>query len=132
MRHLRPRRAHDTYRTMRGRSPHGARPSQRKRTTMPTITLPNGAQKSFDTPPTGLDVARSIGPRLERDAVAVRVDGVLRDLSLPITADAAVEIVTRESPEGLELLRHDAAHALAEAVKELYPETQVTIGPAID
>ena len=99
---------------------------------MPTITLPNGAQKSFDTPPTGLDVARSIGPRLERDAVAVRVDGALRDLTRPIEGDAAVEIVTRESPEGLELLRHDAAHALAEAVKELYPETQVTIGPVIE
>jgi threonyl-tRNA synthetase len=99
---------------------------------MPTITLPNGAQKSFESPPSGLDVARSIGPRLERDAVAVRVDGALRDLGRPIAADAAVEIVTRESADGLELLRHDAAHALAEAVKELYPETQVTIGPAIE
>jgi threonyl-tRNA synthetase len=99
---------------------------------MPTITLPNGAQKSFESPPSGLDVARSIGPRLERDAVAVRVDGALRDLGRPIADDAAVEIVTRESADGLELLRHDAAHALAEAVKELYPETQVTIGPAIE
>src|SRR5690606_29047255 len=99
---------------------------------MPTITLPDGSSRTLPAPLDGLGVARSIGPRLERDAVAVRVDGELRDLTRPIDHDAKVEIVTRESPEGLELLRHDAAHALAEAVKELYPETQVTIGPAID
>jgi threonyl-tRNA synthetase len=99
---------------------------------MPTITLPDGSQREYPSPVDGLAIARSIGARLERDAVAVRIDGVLRDLTLPIEHDARVEIVTRTSPEGLELLRHDAAHVMAEAVKELYPETQVTIGPAIE
>ena len=99
---------------------------------MPTITLPDGSQRAFPSPVDGLSIARSIGARLERDAVAVRVDGALKDLTLPIEHDARIEIVTRTSPDGLELLRHDAAHVMAEAVKELYPETQVTIGPAIE
>jgi threonyl-tRNA synthetase len=99
---------------------------------MPIITLPDGSTKTFAEPVDGSAVARSIGARLERDAVAVRIDGALKDLTLPIEHDATVEIVTRESAAGLEVLRHDAAHDVAEAVKELYPETQVTIGPAID
>jgi threonyl-tRNA synthetase len=99
---------------------------------MPTITLPDGSQRSFPAPLDGSAVARSIGARLEHDAVAVRIDGALKDLTLPIEHDARVEIVTRTSADGLELLRHDAAHVMAEAVKELYPETQVTIGPAIE
>jgi threonyl-tRNA synthetase len=99
---------------------------------MPTITLPDGSQRSYPLPLDGGTIARSIGSRLERDAVAVRIDGALKDLTLPIEHDARVEIVTRTSAEGLELLRHDAAHVMAEAVKELYPETQVTIGPAIE
>jgi threonyl-tRNA synthetase len=99
---------------------------------MPIITLPDGSKRAYDAGVDGAAVARSIGPRLERDAVAVRVDGALRDLTRPIDTDAKVEIVTRTSPDGLELLRHDAAHVMAEAVKELYPETQVTIGPAIE
>ncbi len=99
---------------------------------MPIITLPDASQRSFPSPLDGSAIARSIGPRLERDAVAVRIDGKLADLTLPIEHDARVEIVTRTSAEGLELLRHDAAHVMAEAVKELYPETQVTIGPAIE
>ncbi|HJR68849.1 MAG TPA: threonine--tRNA ligase [Gammaproteobacteria bacterium] len=99
---------------------------------MPTITLPDGSQRSYPSPVDGSAVARSIGPRLERDAVAVRIDGKLCDLTLPIERDARLEVVTRTSPEGLELLRHDAAHVMAEAVKELYPEAQVTIGPAIE
>ncbi|HEX7237796.1 MAG TPA: threonine--tRNA ligase [Gammaproteobacteria bacterium] len=99
---------------------------------MPTITLPDGSQRSYSAPVDGAAVARSIGARLERDAVAVRIDGKLSDLTLPIEHDARVEIVTRTTPDGLELLRHDAAHVMAEAVKELYPETQVTIGPAIE
>ncbi len=99
---------------------------------MPLITLPDGSEKRFEGPVDGLAVARSIGARLEKDAVAVRIDGVLRDLSVPIDADVRLEIVTRNEPAGLELLRHDAAHVMAEAVKELYPETQVTIGPAIE
>jgi threonyl-tRNA synthetase len=99
---------------------------------MPTITLPDGSQKSFPGAVDGSAVARSIGSRLERDAVAVRVDGEIRDLTRPIDIDARVEIITRGTPDGLEVLRHDAAHVMAEAVKELYPETQVTIGPAIE
>jgi len=99
---------------------------------MPSITLPDGSRREFEAPVTGLDVAESIGRKLAKDAVAVRVDGELRDLGRQIPGDAAVEIVTRDSEEGLELLRHDAAHIMAEAVKELYPETQVTIGPAIE
>ena len=99
---------------------------------MPTITLPDGSEKQFDAATRGADIAASIGEGLARAAVAVRVDGELWDLTRDIASDAAVEIVTRDSDEGLELLRHDAAHALAEAVKELWPETQVTIGPAIE
>ena len=98
---------------------------------MPEITLPNGSKKSFPEAVTGLGVAESIGAGLAKAAVAVRVDGQLRDLSAEIGADAAVDIITRTSADGLEVLRHDAAHVMAEAVKELYPETQVTIGPAI-
>ncbi len=99
---------------------------------MPAITLPDGSRRDFDAPVTGLGVAESIGKGLAKAAVAVRVDGELRDLEREIDGDANVEIVTRDSEDGLELLRHDAAHVMAEAVKELYPETQVTIGPAIE
>ena len=81
---------------------------------------------------TGLKVASDIGPGLAKAAVAVAVDGELRDLSREIGQDSSIAIVTRDSEAGLELLRHDAAHVMAEAVKELYPETQVTIGPAIE
>src|SRR5690606_34214890 len=99
---------------------------------MPNIRLPDGSVRRYPEPVTGLEIAESIGKSLARDAVAVRVDGALWDLPRPIAHDASVEIVTRDSPDGLELLRHDAAHVLAEAVKELWPETQVTIGPAIE
>ena len=99
---------------------------------MPEITLPDGSKKAFPEAVTGLGVAESIGAGLAKAAVAVRVDGEMRDLSTEITADSAVEIITRNSEDGLEVLRHDAAHVMAEAVKELYPETQVTIGPAIE
>jgi threonyl-tRNA synthetase len=99
---------------------------------MPTITLPDGTAKSFDQPLDGRELARSIGSRLANDAVAMRVDGALMDLSTRLDRDATVAIVTRGSADGVEILRHDAAHVMAEAVKELYPETQVTIGPAIE
>ncbi len=99
---------------------------------MTLIRLPDGSSREFDTPPDGAALAAAIGKRLARDAVAVRVDGELRDLASVLPDGACVEIVTRSSPEALELLRHDAAHVLAQAVKELYPETQVTIGPVID
>ncbi|PLX56543.1 MAG: threonine--tRNA ligase [Chromatiales bacterium] len=99
---------------------------------MVVIRLPDGSKRDFDGPVTGLELAESIGRRLAKDAVAVRVDGDLWDLNRPIESDSDVQIVTREEDDGVEILRHDAAHLLAEAVKELYPETQVTIGPAID
>jgi threonyl-tRNA synthetase len=98
---------------------------------MPKITLPDGSERQYDNAITGSAIAAGIGDGLARAAVAVRVDGDLWDLSREIDDDAAVEIVVRESDDGIELLRHDAAHVLAEAVKELWPETQVTIGPAI-
>jgi threonyl-tRNA synthetase len=99
---------------------------------MPKITLPDGSDRQYDNAITGADIAAGIGEGLARAAVAVRVDGDLWDLDREIGNDAAVEIVVRESEDGIELLRHDAAHVLAEAVKELWPETQVTIGPAIE
>jgi len=99
---------------------------------MPRIQLPDGSDRLYDSAVTGLDIASSIGKSLARDAVAVKVDGQLWDLTRDIDSDAGIEIVTRDSDDGLELLRHDAAHVLAEAVKELWPDTQVTIGPAIE
>ena len=96
------------------------------------ITLPDGSVQEFDAATRGSEIAARIGEGLARAAVAVRVDGELWDLNRDIDADAAVEIITRESDDGVELLRHDAAHVLAEAVKELWPDTQVTIGPAIE
>ena len=99
---------------------------------MPEIHLPDGSTRKFDDPIDGTALAASIGSGLAKAAIAVRVNGELRDLTRELPDGAKVEIVTRDSDDGLELLRHDAAHILAEAVKELFPETQVTIGPAID
>jgi len=99
---------------------------------MVAITLPDGSVRSYDDPVTGLDVARSIGAGLAKAALAVRVNGALWDLTRTLDADAEIAIVTPKDAEGVELLRHDAAHVMAEAVKELYPDTQVTIGPAIE
>ncbi len=99
---------------------------------MPNITLPDGSVRSFEAAVSGFEVAAGIGRKLEKDAVAIRVNGELRDLTTTLESDASVEIITRTSDDGVELLRHDAAHVMAEAVKELFPETQVTIGPAIE
>ena len=99
---------------------------------MVAITLPDGSVREFDGPVIGFEIAQAIGPRLARDALAVKVDGALRDLSREITDDTPVEIVTRGHADALELLRHDCAHVMAEAVQELYPGTQVTFGPAIE
>ena len=96
------------------------------------LTLPDGSVRPFAHGGTGADLAAAISRSLAKAAVAVRVDDALRDLSEPFTADAAVEIVTRADADGLDLIRHDAAHALAEAAKELYPEVQITIGPVIE
>ena len=99
---------------------------------MPTLSLPDGAARSFDAPVTGTDLAAAIGPGLAKAALLIEVDGELRDLSRPIDADARVRVITARDADALEVLRHDTAHLLAEAVKELYPDTQVTIGPAIE
>jgi threonyl-tRNA synthetase len=99
---------------------------------MPALTLPDGSVRRFDGPVTGATLAAAIGPGLAKAAIAIMVDGALWDLSRPIEADAAVRLITRKDPEALELIRHDCAHVLAEAVQELYPGTQVTIGPPIE
>ena len=99
---------------------------------MPAITLPDGSQRRFDAPVTGTEVAAAIGPGLAKAALAMRLDGDLVDLSRVIEADANVVFVTRRDPDALEMIRHDAAHVLAEAVQALYPGTQVTIGPSIE
>lgn len=95
------------------------------------ITLPDGSVREFDRPVTGLEIAQSIGPRLAKDALAVKLDGEVKDLTTTVTTNAKIEIVTRSHPDALEVIRHDAAHVLADAVQKLYPGTQVTIGPAI-
>jgi threonyl-tRNA synthetase len=99
---------------------------------MPAITLPDGSVRSFDGPVTGTQVAAAIGPGLAKAALAMQVDGKTQDLARTIEADAAIRFITRRDPEALELIRHDAAHVLAEAVQELFPGTQVTIGPSIE
>jgi threonyl-tRNA synthetase len=96
------------------------------------ITLPDGSQRSYDRPVSGAEIAASIGKGLARDALALKLDGELKDLATVLDRDAKIEIVTRKHPDALELLRHDAAHVLAEAVQELYPGTQITFGPAIE
>ncbi|HZR36680.1 MAG TPA: threonine--tRNA ligase [Nevskia sp.] len=96
------------------------------------ITFPDGNQKSFDKPPTGLEIAQGISPGLAKKAAVVKVNGELWDLTRPIDRDAKFEIVTRDKPEALEVIRHDAAHVLAQAVQELFPGTQITFGPATD
>ena len=99
---------------------------------MPNITLPDGSVRSFEQPVTIAQVAASIGTGLARAALAGRVDGVLVDTSHLITSDATLAIVTDKDADGLEVIRHSTAHLLAYAVKELFPEAQVTIGPVID
>jgi threonyl-tRNA synthetase len=100
---------------------------------MPSITLPDGSVRAFDGPVTVHQVAAAIGPGLAKAALAGRVDGRLVDTSFVIDGDASLAIVTaRDEDDALELLRHDAAHVMAQAVQELYPGTQVTIGPAIE
>ncbi|MBK7332838.1 MAG: threonine--tRNA ligase [Betaproteobacteria bacterium] len=99
---------------------------------MPAIRLPDGAVRRYDTPVTVAEVAASIGPGLAKAALAGKVDGQLVDTSYRIDRDAAVAIVTDRDPEGLEVIRHSTAHLLAYAVKELFPEAQVTIGPVIE
>ena len=99
---------------------------------MVAITLPDGNVREFDGPVSGADVSAAIGPGLAKAALVIRVNGELWDLSRPIIDDAKIEIVTRDHDDALEIIRHDAAHVMAEAVKELYTDTQVTIGPSIE
>ncbi len=99
---------------------------------MPVITLPDGSQREFDNPVSIIDVAADIGPGLAKATMAGMVDGDMKDASFMIDRDAKLAIVTDKSEEALELIRHDAAHVMAQAVQELYPDTQVTIGPAIE
>ncbi|MBR1222950.1 threonine--tRNA ligase [Bradyrhizobium sp. U87765 SZCCT0131] len=97
-----------------------------------TVTFPDGARRQFPRHTTGLDIARGISPSLAKRTVAMTLDGQLTDLADPIEHDAAIEFVNRDDPRALELIRHDAAHVLAEAVQALWPGTQVTIGPVIE
>ena len=99
---------------------------------MPNITLPDGSVRSYDGPVTAATIASDIGPGLAKAALIAVVDGDEWDLSRPIETDAAVALVTAKDDAALALLRHDCAHVMAEAVLELFPETQVTIGPAIE
>src|SRR6202023_2352642 len=99
---------------------------------MPVITLPDGSQKQFDHAVSVAEVAAAIGPGLAKAALAGKVDGVLVDTSRVVDRDATLSIVTDRDPEGLEIIRHSTAHLLANAVQELFPEAQVTIGPVIE
>jgi threonyl-tRNA synthetase len=97
-----------------------------------SIRLPDGRTLSYDRPVSGAEIAADLGPHWQRVALAARIDGEVKDLLLPIERDADVSLVTADDADAVELLRHDAAHVMAEAVQELYPGTQVTIGPAIE
>jgi len=99
---------------------------------MVALTFPDGARREYPNGSTGLDIAKGISPSLAKRTVAMALDGVLADLSDPIERDAKIEFLTREDPRSLELIRHDCAHVLAEAVQTLWPGTQVTIGPVIE
>jgi threonyl-tRNA synthetase len=99
---------------------------------MVTLTFPDGARREFPAGISGLDIAKGISPSLAKRTVAMALDGVVTDLADPITADAKIEFLNREDPRALELIRHDCAHVLAEAVQSLWPGTQVTIGPVIE
>src|SRR5213082_2381715 len=99
---------------------------------MPNIRLPDGSSKSFPGPVTVAEIAAAIGPGLARAALAGKVNGKLVDTGYRVTRDAEVAIVTDKDPEANDLLRHSTAHLLAHAVKELFPDAQVTIGPVIE
>lgn len=97
-----------------------------------SIQLKDGSVREYDQPKNGLEIASSISNSLAKEAVALKLNGELKDLTASVPAGSVIEIVRRQDPEALEILRHDAAHVMAEAVQELYPGTQVTIGPAIE
>src|SRR5205085_1354868 len=99
---------------------------------MVALTFPDGARRDYPNGISGLDIAKGISPSLAKRTVAVALDGTLADLHDRIERDAKIEFLTRDDPRSLELIRHDCAHVLAEAVQTLWPGTQVTIGPVID
>src|SRR5271170_2217968 len=99
---------------------------------MVALTFHDGARREYPPNTTGLDIAKGISPSLAKRTVAMALDGKIADLSDPIGHDAKIEFLSRDDPRALELIRHDAAHVLAEAVQSLWPGTQVTIGPVID
>jgi threonyl-tRNA synthetase len=100
--------------------------------TMITLTFPDGAQRAYASGTSGLDIAKGISPSLAKRTVAMALDGMVTDLADPIERDARIDFINRDDPRALELIRHDCAHVLAEAVQELFPGTQVTIGPVIE
>jgi threonyl-tRNA synthetase len=121
--------------TTRYRLPALVRRSEQKETIMAqnvALTFPDGARRGYPAGTTGLDIAKGISPSLAKRTVAMALDGELADLSDAIDRDAKIEFVNRDDPRALELIRHDAAHVLAEAVQSLWPGTQVTIGPVIE
>src|SRR5262249_16370411 len=97
-----------------------------------TVTFPDGAKREFPKGITGLDIAKGISPSLAKRTVAMALNGEVSDLADPIEHNAAIEFINRDDPRALELIRHDAAHVMAEAVQSLWPGTQVTIGPVIE
>src|SRR5262249_45277081 len=100
--------------------------------TMVALPFPDGARREYPDNISGLDIAKGISPSLAKRTVAMALDGVVADLADPVAKDARIEFIGREDPRALELIRHDAAHVLAEAVQTLWPGTQVTIGPVIE
>ena len=99
---------------------------------MPEIKLPDGKKIPFKNSINGFEIAKKIGRSLAKDALIMSVDGKLQDLSFSIVKNAEIKIITQKDKEGLEVIRHDTAHVLAMAVQELFPGTQVTIGPVIE
>src|SRR5471030_1710819 len=99
---------------------------------MVALTFPDGARRDYPDGVSGLDVAKGISPSLAKRTVAMALDGKVLDLADKIEGDAKIEFLNREDPRALELIRHDTAHVLAEAVQSLWPGTQVTIGPVIE
>jgi threonyl-tRNA synthetase len=99
---------------------------------MVTITLPDGSRREFETPPTGLDVARSISEGFARNCVVMEIDDVKLDLTTTIATDAGVRFLTTKDPEALEVMRHSAAHVMAQAIMHLYPDAKLTIGPVVE
>ena len=99
---------------------------------MINITLPDGSQRQYENPLSGIEISKSISKTLAKEALAIKADDNLKDLNYVIDKDCKIEIVTKKSSEGLDILRHDAAHIMAEAVQNLFPDTKVSIGPTIE